>query len=199
MSAFNLNEQNSNLDYKIVAGMERLSQIFRALLWNQAKRYNLSPIQLQILIFIHYHDAEKNTISYLAREFNVTKSTISDAVKSLALKSLIKKAGNESDGRSYSLQLTAEGESTVNRTEGFAEPFCRIIGQQTGPDKEFLWAHISGLIRALQAQGIISVQRTCYNCKHHCIKNGSDYCNLLNQKLLVKDIRIDCGEFEPAV
>lgn len=179
--------------------MERLSQIFRALLWDEAKQYKLSPIQLQILIFIRYHDIEKNTISYLAREFNVTKSTISDAVRSLELKSLIKKADNADDGRSYSIQLTATGISIVDRTKGFAEPFCQVIEQKTDSDKELLWANILGFIRELQLQGIISVQRTCYSCRYHCLKNKSDYCNLLDQKLLAKDIRIDCGEFEPAV
>lgn len=37
MSVFNLDKQNSNLDNKIVAGLERLSQVFRILLWKKQK------------------------------------------------------------------------------------------------------------------------------------------------------------------
>ncbi len=79
MSVFDPSEQNIDLDKKIVAGLERLSQVFRALLWDHAKAYNLSPIQIQLLIFIRYHRPEHNSVSYLAGEFSVTKPTISDA------------------------------------------------------------------------------------------------------------------------
>ena len=51
-SIFNLNNQNSNLDNKIVAGLDRISQVFKTLLWGKSKTYNLSPIQIQLLIFI---------------------------------------------------------------------------------------------------------------------------------------------------
>ena len=67
MSVFNLENQNGTLDNKIVAGLERLSQVFRILLWDKAKEHRLSPIQIQLLIFIQYHSSDKTTISYLAR------------------------------------------------------------------------------------------------------------------------------------
>ena len=86
MSVFNLDNQNAGLNSKIVAGLERLSQAFRTLLWEKAKEFGLSPIQIQVLIFIHYHSKEKSTVSYLAQEFNLTKPTISDAIKALEQK-----------------------------------------------------------------------------------------------------------------
>jgi len=89
MSVFNIIDQNINLDSKIVAGLERLSQVFRILLWEKAKEYSLSPIQIQLMIFIQHHSQDKTTISYLAQEFNFTKPTISDAVKVLEQKKLI--------------------------------------------------------------------------------------------------------------
>ena len=91
MSVFNLQDQNSDLNSKIVAGLERLSQVFRILLWEKAKEQGLSPIQIQLLIFIQHHSADKATISYLAQEFNFTKPTISDAIKVLEEKNLLKK------------------------------------------------------------------------------------------------------------
>ncbi len=51
-NVFDLEIQNSAIEGKIVAGMERLSQVFRILLWEKAKKHNLSPIQIQLLIFI---------------------------------------------------------------------------------------------------------------------------------------------------
>lgn len=198
MSVFNLENQNSKLENKIVAGLERLSQVFRILLWEKAKEHNLSPIQIQLLIFIQHHTADKTTVSYLAQEFNFTKPTISDAVKILEQKKLIKKIVDSLDTRSYTIQLTAEGRKLVSETENFANPITEIITNAKEADKLILWETISNLISLLNKQEIISVQRTCFNCLHYTLKNKTPICTLLNQTLLTKDIRIDCEEFELA-
>lgn len=198
MSVFNLDKQNSNLDNKIVAGLERLSQVFRILLWEKAKEYSLSPIQIQLMIFIRYHSQELSTISYLAQEFNFTKPTISDAIKVLELKKLIKKKSDNNDTRSYTIQLTAKGEKIVVETENFANPISEMISNSKQSDKLILWNNIATLITKLNRLEVICVQRTCFNCNHFSTKGGSDFCNLLNQKLQAKDIRIDCEEFELA-
>ena len=195
-SPFNLLHQNSNLNKKIVAGLERLSQVFRILLWEKAKEHSLSPIQIQFLIFIQYHSAEKSTISYLAQEFNLTKPTISDAIRILKEKKLIKKKTDNSDTRSYTIQLTAQGEGVVSGTEDFADPITTIISKTNPRDKIVLWDNITNLITNLNKSEVISVQRTCFNCQHYSKKNKSPFCNLLEQKLQTQDIRIDCEDFE---
>lgn len=196
MSLFNLEDQNANLDNKIVAGLERLSQVFRILLWNKAKEHSLSPIQIQLLIFILHHSADKTTISYLAQEFNVTKPTISDAIKILEQKKLIKKYTDSTDTRSYTMQVTTAGQKIVTEAENFANPFTLIIKKVSKTEKIILWQNISNLIIQLNKLEIISVQRTCFNCKHYTTKNKTHFCNLLNLKLETQDIRIDCREFE---
>lgn len=198
MSVFNLINQNSSLNNKIVAGLERLSQVFRILLWEKAKEHGLSPIQIQLLIFIQYHSTDKCTVSYLAQEFNFTKPTISDAIKVLEQKNFIKKNTDSSDTRSYTIQLTASGNKIVLDTENFANPITEIITKSNEADKLKLWENIANLISLLNRQEIISIQRTCFNCGHYTIKNKDAFCSLLNQKLLTKDIRIDCEEFELA-
>ena len=134
-SVFDLNTQNSNLNYKIVAGLERLSHVFRIFLWEKAKLYSLSPIQIQLMIFIQHHAPDKCTISYLAQEFNFTKPTISDAVKVLEQKKLVKKIADKNDSRSYSIQLTAAGKKIVLETEDFPNPLAEIISNAT-PGKQ---------------------------------------------------------------
>lgn len=196
MSVFNLSNQNNNLDSKIVAGLERLSQVFRILLWEKAKEHSLSPIQIQLMIFIRHHSQDKSTINYLAQEFNFTKPTISDAIKVLEQKNLIKKYIDSKDTRSYTIQLTEQGKKVVFETENFANPLANIISKSTQPDKLILWENIRNLITQLNNLEVISIQRTCFNCKYYSIKGKTHFCNLLDQKLQTKDIRIDCEEFE---
>ena len=196
MSVFNLENQNSNIDNKIVAGLERLSQVFRILLWEKAKEHSLSPIQIQLMIFIQHHSQDKTTISYLAQEFNFTKPTISDAIKILEQKQFIKKIADSNDTRSYTIQLTTQGKKIVVETQDFANPLTEIIKESKQTDKLVLWGNIANLITQLNKLEVISIQRTCFNCKHYSIKGKTHYCNLLDQKLQTQDIRIDCEEFE---
>ena len=198
MSVFNLNNQNNNLESKIIAGLERLSQVFRILLWEKAKKHSLSPIQIQLMIFIQHHSQDISTISYLAQEFNFTKPTISDAIKVLEQKQLIKKITDSTDTRSYTIQLTAKGKKIVSETETFANPLKEIIKKTTPADKLVLWDNITNLITQLNKLEVITIQRTCFNCRHYSIKDKTHFCNLLDQKLQTQDIRIDCEEFETA-
>ncbi len=193
-SVFNLKYQNSNLDGKIVAGLERISQVFKTLLWEKSKKHNLSPIQIQLLIFIAYHGKEKTTVSYLSHEFNLTKPTISDTIKTLEQKKYITKTIDQKDTRSYSIELTEIGREIVLETENFVNPLMEIISNSKYGDKVVLWNNITHIINQLNDLKIISVQRTCFKCIF--FSNKESYCNLLNKKLLSEEIRIDCEEFE---
>ena len=105
-STFDLEYQNSSIESKIVASLERVSQAFRVLLWNESKEFSVSPIQVQVLIFLLHHSDEKRKVSYLADEFNMTKATISETIKTLEQKQLIKKEYEPQDTRSYIIHLT---------------------------------------------------------------------------------------------
>ncbi|MFT3795074.1 MarR family winged helix-turn-helix transcriptional regulator [Flavobacterium sp.] len=199
MSIFNLHTQNHDLEHKIAAGLERLSQVFKTLLWEKAKTYGLSPIQIQLLIFIRYHSPEKTTVSYLAKECNVTKSTVSDAIKVLEQKGLIAKTADASDSRSYTMALTGTGQQIVSETEDFADPIAAALSKTDASEKEIIWKNLSGLIASLNRAGVISVQRNCQSCVHYAENGNRAFCKLLQLPLETKDLRIDCPEFEQAV
>lgn len=194
-SPFDLHFQQFSLESKILLGFERIAEVLRVLLWEQAKHLNLSPIQIQILIFLKFHEAEKSTVSYLAKEFNLTKATVSDAVSVLEKKALLTKEQNIADTRSYLITLTAEGEEIVRQTENFAASLQKIIAGFSESEKDFLWHILSRLIFQANRQGLITVQRMCFNCKFYEQSNQESFCRLLNQKLESKDIRFDCPEF----
>ncbi len=195
-SIFNPDNQNINLSAKIVAGLERISEAFKVLLWEKAKIIGLSPIQIQILIFITYHKLEQCNVSHLAKEFNVTKPTVSDAVRVLLKKSLVEKVMSSSDSRSYAIQLSTEGENIVKETENFAVPLQNQLNQIEDKLLEDTFSTLSQLIHRLNKIGVLSVQRTCYSCKFYKNENNISYCNLLESVLPNSDIRLDCPEFQ---
>lgn len=178
-----------------MAGLERLAQVFRILIWEKAKHHGLSPIQIQLLIFIKHHSPELATVSYLAQEFNLTKPTISDAIKVLEEKKIIRKTSNTADTRSSFIQLTPLGHTIVKEAETFTGPISKVLSSNS-KSKAVLWESIYELILELNKSQVITVQRTCHSCRHFTTKGKQPFCSLLSQSLRVQDIRIDCPEYD---
>lgn len=193
-SPFDLAHQQDEIENKIVAGLERISESFRVLLWDKAKAYGLSPMQLQIMIFLKYHPPAKSTVSYLAREFNVKLPTISDAVKTLENKGMIERTRNASDTRSSIIRLTSVGAEISENVEDFANPVKQAVFTLPSSEKEDLWQSLSEIIFKLNQAGSLTVQRMCFNCKYYETEEGP-FCKLLDKPLSPADIRLDCPEF----
>jgi DNA-binding MarR family transcriptional regulator len=197
-SDFDLNHQNQSTESKIVASLERISQAFRVLLWRESKEFSLSPIQVQVLIFLLHHSGEKRKVSYLADEFNMTKATISDSIKVMEKKELITKEPEPHDSRSYVIHLTPEGIKTAKENSLFTKELRSPIDKLSADDKENLLLSLLNIIRHLNRTGVITIQRMCITCKHYqTTENGKQhFCKLLNQKLHNTELRVDCPEHE---
>jgi DNA-binding MarR family transcriptional regulator len=199
-SIFDLDHQSSSIESKIVASLERVSQAFRVLLWNESKEFSLSPIQVQLLIFLLHHSDEKRKVSYLADEFNMTKATISETIKILEQKQLIKKDYGLQDTRSYTIHLTEKGQDIAEQTSLFAKQIQVPIDKLDSTDKENLLLSLLDIIHHLNKLGIITIQRMCFTCHfYQANKDGQKhFCGLLNTKLADNDLRIDCAEHQPS-
>ncbi|MBK7038681.1 MAG: winged helix-turn-helix transcriptional regulator [Bacteroidetes bacterium] len=195
-SSFHLTEQNQKIESRIVVALERISEAFRVLLWNESKENSLSPIQIQILIFIYFHSLEKCKVGYLADEFNMTKATISDSVKILLSKELVTKETDPIDTRSFSLSLTYEGKKIAKKASLFASSIEQPIEKLTQEQKTIMLNGLLKLIYDLNKSGIITIQRMCFTCSNYQLEKGVHYCKLLKCQLAENELRIDCAEHE---
>jgi DNA-binding MarR family transcriptional regulator len=195
-SAFDLVHQNTSMEGRIIASLERVSQAFRVLLWNESKEFALSPIQVQVLIFLLHHASDKRKVSYLADEFNMTKATISETIRILEQKLLIRKEYEESDTRSFAINLTKKGRDIAEQTSLFAKQIQTPVDKLHSEDKENLLLSLLSIIHHLNKAGIITIQRMCFSCHfYNPTKHGQrHFCDLLNAKLESTDLRIDCPE-----
>lgn len=193
-SPFDPIQQENNLDAKITFALDRISLVFKSMQLEQSKKTNLSPIQLQILVFLLYHSPEMHRVSYLAQEFNLTKATISDSVKALIQKDLIRKVSDPSDSRSFSLNLTSKGKDQAQDAAQMANPMTKVIGKYTRDQKEIFYGILFNTIKDLQANGLIPMQRMCFSCENFQNKNGKHYCNLLKKSLEDSELRLDCAD-----
>jgi DNA-binding MarR family transcriptional regulator len=196
MSAFNPANHLINVDAKIVASLEKISEVFRVLLWAEAKEHRVSPIQLQLLIFLKYHPLTAHRrIAFLAREFNLTKATISDSMRVLEEKGLVLRSDDITDSRGYNFSLTEKGEQLTASVENFTGPLDGAIAALTPQQKEYLLSSVLDLIYRLNQMGIISTQRMCFNCYYYeGDRATSHFCNLVQAPLAYDSIRFECPE-----
>lgn len=190
------NTYQDDITNKVVVGLERISEAFKVLLWEHAKVVGLSPIQIQIVLFVAHHKIDLCTVSYLAQEFNVTKPTISDAVRVLLKKELIEKKTASSDNRSYAIALTLKGKELLHKIEDFAAPIKSQLLSIDPDEVKQIYHSITKLIYGLNRSGILNIQRNCYSCSFYEQNKGNHYCNYLNMPLENHEIRIDCPEYE---
>lgn len=197
-SIYNLENQNSSLTSKIVVALEKISEAYRVMLWEKSKTYNLSPIQIQILVFVNSHKPEYCTVSYLAEEFNITKATVSDSVKSLLSKGYIQKLDNEKDTRSYLITLTKKGKELIENLNNYSKQMINPINDLDSTKQLELWENLSSIIQNISNSNLINMKRMCLTCKYYSSEGDEQYCELLEQELKQVDIRIDCPEHKTA-
>jgi DNA-binding MarR family transcriptional regulator len=179
-----------------VAALEKISEVFRVLLWTEAKEHKLSPIQMQLLIFIKYHNSDKQRrIASMAREFNLTKATISDSIKVLEQKGLIKRTDDAFDSRSFNFSLTDQGTKLTGMIENFTLPLDGAIATLSPLQKDQFLMSLLDLVFRLNQTGIISTQRMCYSCFYYRgDMKQNHFCNLMQKPLAIDELRIECPE-----
>ena len=196
-SIFDPEFQNSDISSKIVFALERISQVFRVNLWRENRKHQLSPIQIQILIFLRYQGQKLCTVTGLATEFNMTKATISDAVSSLQQKGLVSKEQNPDDARSRVLRATPQGRQTAEELALFTDGLRTFIEQIEFEERELLFNNLLSVIGKLESAGTISNQRMCHSCQYFRKTDSATepyYCALLERSLRHSELRLDCPE-----
>ena len=195
-SAFNPEHHLNSLESKIITSLEKLSQVFRVLLWKDAREEALSPVQLQTLIHLMFQPEVLRNISSVAKAFNMTKATVSDSIKILEQKELIVREVNPEDTRSHTLLLTEKGREVASRVSLFANPLLKPIEDLTLQQKELLHQSLLELIYKLNLAGIIHPLKMCFSCSFYENENNH-HCKLMQKPLSLFELQIDCAEHQP--
>ncbi|MDQ7028301.1 MAG: MarR family transcriptional regulator [Ardenticatenia bacterium] len=202
-SIFNPETQHQDVGAKVVAALERLTHLLRHLVWNEAKAHGLSPIQVHVLISLLVHEPARCRISQLAREFQVTQPTVSDAVASLVAKGLVVKRPFPADRRAALLELTPAGRKLAEHLAEWGHVLKTHVDALPAEMRHELMIGLMELIASLQRAGLIEVARMCLTCRffqpnRFPSRETPHYCLLIERPLAVTHLRLDCPEQEPA-
>jgi DNA-binding MarR family transcriptional regulator len=193
-SAFDPSHQTNQVNSKIIVSLEKVAEVFRVLLWDSGKEYGLSPIQIQLLLFVKFHAEEDlRKVAYMAKEFNMTKATISDSLKTLELKGLVRKKTDVEDARSVTISLTAKGEKISHHVSSYTDSLNKALDHLAPKEREALLPTLMRLSRHLLQDEVLAVERMCFHCAHYKGNlNNNHYCEAYKKKLTLKTLRVDC-------
>ncbi|MDX2068204.1 MAG: MarR family winged helix-turn-helix transcriptional regulator [Haliscomenobacter sp.] len=197
-SAIDLDDQKHTLEAKLTTGFVNIAVALRAMLWQECLAVNISPIQGQILIFCQNHPPQLCRIGSLAKEFSLTKPTISDAVKTLERKGLLTKHNDPEDLRSFNLILTETGKETALQVAKFPDMLQHLLERVPDTRKAQLDLLLSQLTVQLKELGILSGQRSCVSCQHsikHRTKKNY-YCSFYQIKMGQAEVKLNCADFQ---
>ncbi|RME86459.1 MAG: MarR family transcriptional regulator [Caldilineae bacterium] len=193
---------HADVESKIIASLERLSQVLRQLLRAETQAHRLSPIQMQFLIHLASHPPELCRVTHLAREFHITQPTVSDAVNTLINKGLVEKEPWPHDRRVSILRLTPAGRAVAEELADWADSLKPFLAEALSAEERVsLMVGLMKWIAALERGGIISSVRMCLTCRFFAVQpepanRTPYYCHLLEQPLSADVLRLDCPEHE---
>ncbi len=187
--------QIDNLDAKVIAGVERLSTVFKSGLQATAKKYKLTPLQAQLLIFIAEHKSGLCSVTSLAAEFSVTKATVSDSLKTLVNKGYLEKIYNPNDARAFHLSIVATAKPMVSELSQFGSTMADLVKSMGDHEIEHFSELILKMLALCGQAGLISA-RQCYSCRYYEAKAKGFHCHLMKADLPPAELRLDCPEHQ---
>lgn len=189
-----------DFDRKIVDALDKLTRVHRTMLWEVAKTENLSPIQIQFLEYINRYPSKLCKVSTLAREFDLTKATVSAAVSSLEEKCLLRKLRESNDKRSYVLKLTPEGKRIVKRLLHWSDAMVKHIEKFSDEDKSRVMLFLMELIKSLFDDGVVEIAHVCIACTNFVRDADKSspkphFCRLTNRSISNSELNIGCSSY----
>ncbi len=186
-----------DLDRKLLAAAERLARALRAARQQVATRHELSLLGIGVLETLT--DQRARRVGDLAAELDISQPTASDALVTLEARSLVQRLRNPDDLRSTLVTLTSQG---IDLAADIAAELRPILTAEAGSPGERAIALrvLLGEITRLQAAGVITVNRSCFVCRHYQPPKSRTpaRCLLLGTTLHDQDLRVNCLEHEPA-
>jgi len=134
-SPFDPDFQHDEVRAKLVASVEKVNQGFRSLLWQEATSHGLSPIQIQLIVYLRFHESIDCRVGNLASQFDLTVATISGVLSTLVKKELVIKKFDPDDRRARVIHLTARGSNTADRLAAWADIVMNFL---KGSSSEFV-------------------------------------------------------------
>ncbi len=197
--SISINEEQINKN--IIAAFDKIITIYRLLLWDIGKIENLSPTQIQFIEFINDNPENLCTLTNLAKEFELSKPTVSDSIRNLEKKGYINKTPDLHDARIHYFKLTEKSKNLLYKIFSRKNRIKEMMGTVCVEEKIIISSFLSKMIQSFYQDGTIQSARTCLNC-YNFVKNANPlsdsphYCSFAKIYMAEPELRTYCTVFK---
>jgi len=196
-----MSANRNSVEDQVVAGISKLSQFIRTAQWRSGTETGLTPTQMQVLRELAAKGPTR--IGALAGAIGVAQPTATDVFEALRRKELVEKKPDPRDGRAVIAAITRRGRTMLTSSDDWADGLAAAAGGLDQAERSGLLRGLTKIIRGLQVQRAIPVQRMCVTCRFfqpnvHDDPAAPHHCAFVDAAFGDASLRLDCGEHEVA-
>ena len=175
--------------------IERLGNLVRADVRAVGHVHDMRPVQLEALRYLTQCNRYSDTPQAVTEFLGLTKGTVSQTIKVLEQKGLLRKQNDASDKRLVHLKPTAKGRRVIERVM----PVKSLVsGLEMLPDSEcrMIEGALRELLHSMQRANDFKTLAACHTCRFNQKHDGSYYCGLTQEPLMDREVEQICREHQ---
>jgi DNA-binding MarR family transcriptional regulator len=180
----------------IYNSVERLGELLKVSARRAGAEHGLQPVQLEVLGYLSVCNRYSDTPMAVTEYLGQTKGTVSQTIKVLEKKALVRKEPDIKDKRMAHLKVTEQGRKLIrdNIPTSLFVNACKNLSKTQQKEIE---ASLKLLLRSFIQSNTMKSFGTCNSCRYNAKKSdGSYFCNLLKEPLTDYDTTLICKEHE---
>lgn len=175
--------------------IERLGNLVRAEVRAVCHEFGVRPVQLEALGFLTQCNRYSDTPQAVAEFLGLTKGTVSQTLKVLEQKGLLRKHGDSRDRRVVHLEPTARGRSLVEHAVPAAS-LSRGVDKLPNSARQSTVDALRLLLRSVQKANGLRTFAPCHTCHFNRKREDDYFCELTREPLAKQDIVLLCREHQ---
>ena len=182
---------------KIQQLLERVAGLLRTEARNLLSEHGLQPVQFEALNYLSNCNRYSDTLMGVTEYLGQTKGTVSQTLKVLEKKGLIKKVPDQTDKRVAHMSLTTAGRKLVKdiRSSTLIKSASEHVDTK---DAALLEKSLQVLLNSMQQANDFKTFGQCATCKHNIKQSSTEtICGLTKETLSRKEVELICREHEP--
>ncbi len=199
MSIFDPLYRQKNVSGQIARTLFSIGQAIKHMLWEKGKVEQLTPAQIQVLLYLKYTRSDVATVNAVARYLACTPATVSGILDVLQSKGLVMRTKKMDDRRKVLLKLTPKGERAVTLVQDVGYEIEELVSELSPEEQELLESLLVKITQRLVDKGMIVPSDICANCcffrQDKQPGNKPHYCEFLNIFLSEGEIYKECPDF----
>lgn len=180
---------------EVIPVLERLCNLLRMEARAFGLRYGLQPVQLEALTYITRCNRYSNTPQAVTEYLGLTKGTVSQTIKVLEHKGLLRKQTDKHDKRKVHLSPSAKGRKLIEESLS-AKGLGPVLNIAKSVETSELAPSLRLALHSMQQANGLKTFAACHTCRFNGKHENGYFCGLTQEPLSTQDIQLICREHQ---